>query len=54
MNEWDCLHLVLTLGLMIIVYWLLWLEMMALDLCHIVFDGVVFIAPLYWGVNDVL
>ena len=37
-----------------ITYWQSWLEMMAFDLCHVVSDGVVFIAPLYWGVNDVL
>ena len=37
-----------------IIYWQSWLEMMALDLCHVVFDDIVFIAPLYWGVNDVL
>ena len=30
------------------------MELIALDLCHVVFDGIGFIAPLYWGVNDVL
>ena len=44
------------LGLGFGIYWQCWLEMMALDLCHVVFDGVVFIAPCIgvWGVNDVL
>ena len=37
-----------------IIYWQCWLEMMALDFCLVVFDGIVVIAPLYWGVNDVL
>ena len=38
----------------IIIYWQFWLGMMTLDLCHVVVDGVVFIAPLYWVVDDVL
>ena len=37
-----------------IICWQCWLEMMALDLCHVVVDGVVFIAPLYLDVNAVL
>ena len=37
-----------------IIYWQCWFELMALDLCYVVFDVVVFVAPLYWGVNDVL
>ena len=38
----------------VIIYWQCWLVMMALDLFNVVFDGAVFIAPLYWDVNDVL
>ena len=37
-----------------IINWQCGVELMALYPCHVGFDGIVFIAPLYWGVNDVL
>ena len=56
-NEWNCVHFGCTFGVCVwddLFYWQCWLEMMSLDFCHVVFDGIVVIAPLYWGVNDVL
>ena len=37
-----------------IINWQFLMELMSLDLCHVGFKCTVFIAPLYWGVNDVL
>ena len=53
-SRWYIFSLLLLCVRLFIIYWQCWLEMMALDLCHVVFDGIVFIAPLYWGGNDVL
>ena len=46
--------IVFALACEIIIYWQLRMEMMALALCHVVIDDIVFIAPLYLVINDVL
>ena len=53
-SRWYIFSLLLLCVRLFIIYWQCWLGLMTLDLCHVVFDSVVFIAPLYWGVNDVL
>ena len=35
----------------IIIWWQCWLEMMALDLCHVVFDGVVLVYIFHFPVS---